>query len=100
MTTMERLPEGVHLLRGGDLGCARLLVLLRAEAKQLGEGAVVHLETTDPIAPIDLPAWCRITGHEYLGPVEDEGVPRFGVRISGEPRATDPKFPWRAAATE
>lgn len=95
MDAMERLPDGAHLLRGGDLGCARLLILLRQEAKQLPEGSVVHLETTDPIAPIDLPAWCRITGHEYLGPVADEGVPRFGVRITHRARATDPAFPWR-----
>lgn len=95
MAHMERLPDGAHLLRGGDLGCARLLVLLRQEAKELAEGAVVHLETTDPIAPIDLPAWCRITGHDYLGPVADEGIPRYAVRICGTPRATDPNFPWR-----
>ncbi|WEV78778.1 sulfurtransferase TusA family protein [Janibacter cremeus] len=92
---MERLPDGAHLLRGGDLGCARLLVLLRQEALDLDPGAVVHLETSDPIAPIDLPAWCRITGHEYLGPVEEEGVPRYGVCISPQARSTDPAFPWR-----
>ena len=92
---MERLPDGAHLLRGGDLGCARLLILLRKKAQHLDPGSVVHLETTDPIAPIDLPAWCRITGHGYLGPVRDEGLPRYGVRICGDARPTDPKFPWR-----
>ncbi|WP_338751807.1 sulfurtransferase TusA family protein [Janibacter alittae] len=92
---MERLPHGAHLLRGGDLGCARLLVLLRQEAQHLPGGSVVHLETSDPIAPIDLPAWCRITGHGYLGPVEDEGTPRYGVRVCDTAHATDPAFPWR-----
>lgn len=92
---MELLPDGAHLLRGGDLGCARLLILLRKEATALVDGTVVHLETTDPIAPIDLPAWCRITGHEYLGPVADEGIPRYGVRVRVGAKATDPAFPWR-----
>lgn len=98
MGAMERLPDGAHLLRGGDLGCARLLILLRAEARQLDAGSVVHLETTDPVAPIDLPVWCRMTGHEYLGPVETEDVPRYGVRLSPTARATDPDFPWRVAS--
>lgn len=31
-------------------------------------GALVHVIATDPIAPIDLPAWCHLTGHHYLGP--------------------------------
>lgn len=94
---MELLPDGSHLLRGGDLGCARLLILLRGEAQSLEDGSVVHLETTDPVAPIDLPVWCRMTGHEYLGPVADEGIPRYGVRISHAAKATDPEFPWRVA---
>ncbi len=89
--------EGAYLLRGGDLGCARLLVLLRNAAEDLPAGTVVHLETTDPVAPIDLPAWCRMTGHEYLGRVPDDGVPRYGVRVPQHARETDPDSPWRLA---
>jgi len=58
-------PSVVHV-DGGDLGCARLLVLLRARALELPAGTVVHLTTSDPVAPIDLPAWCRMTGHVML----------------------------------
>lgn len=97
----------VHL-DGGDLGCARLLVLLRARAAELAPGTVVHLTTTDPVAPIDLPAWCRMTGHRYLGPVADgrgrdgadgAGVVRpdaatYAVEVAARPRATDPDRPW------
>ena len=89
--------EEAYLLRGGDLGCARLLVLLRKETATLAPGSVVHLETTDPVAPIDLPAWCRLTGFEYLGPVADEGTPRYGVRVPARVRPTDPASPWRLA---
>lgn len=91
----------VHL-DGGDLGCARLLVLLRARAAELAPGTVVHLTTTDPVAPIDLPAWCRMTGHRYLGPVTDEARPHaarpdaatYAVEVAARPRATDPDRPW------
>lgn len=95
---MEHHPPGdPYVLHGGDRGCARLLILLRDVARDLPQGAVIHLETTDPVAPIDLPAWCRMTGHEYLGRVPGEGIPTYGVRVPERVRATDPASPWRLA---
>ncbi len=85
------------LIVGGDLGCARLLVLLRARVAELDEGTVVHLSTSDPIAPIDLPVWCRLTGHEYLGTVDGTSEPTYAVRVVAAPAATDPANPWRRA---
>ncbi|MER6685993.1 sulfurtransferase TusA family protein [Streptomyces olivaceoviridis] len=41
-------------------------------------GAVVHVIATDPAAPLDLPAWCHMTGHTYLCPVPGT----VGVRAS------------------
>jgi len=94
---IQEQPDGTYLLEGGDLGCARLLVLLRKESRDLPAGSVVHLETTDPVAPIDLPAWCRMTDHEYLGPIEGTAIPRYGIRIPEHAKETDPDFPWRLA---
>lgn len=94
-------PDGTWLVDGGDLGCARLLVLLRDVVSRLAPGTVVHLQTTDPVAPVDLPAWCRMTGHTYLGPVADEatrpGAARYAVRVAADPHPTDPSSPWRPA---
>lgn len=86
-----------HRLDGGDLGCARLLVLLRARVAELPVGDVVHLSTVDPVAPIDLPVWCHMTGHEYLGPVDvpDGTAPTYAVRVSAQARATEDGSPWR-----
>lgn len=90
--------DGAFHLDGGDLGCARLLVLLRDRASTLPPGTVVHLTTRDPVAPIDLPVWCRLTGHEYLGPVEDHGTgPTYGVRLVASPVPTRPDRPWHVA---
>ena len=87
----------VHI-DGGDLGCARLLVLLRDRARTLPAGTVVHLTTSDPVAPVDLPAWCRLTGHRYLGPVPDGPQPAtYAVEVVADPRATDPRRPWHLA---
>lgn len=91
---LEPSDPRVHHLDGGDLGCARLLVLLRARARELPDGDVVHLTTADPVAPIDLPAWCRLTGHTYLGEVPGPG-PTYAVRVTAAPRATRPDAPWK-----
>jgi tRNA 2-thiouridine synthesizing protein A len=61
-------------LDGGDRRCVQLLIELRRLVADLAPGAVVHLVTTDPAAPIDLPAWCHLTGHTYLGPVPGDAA--------------------------
>lgn len=85
----------VHQLAGGDLGCARLLVLLRARVVELPPGDVVELSTSDPVAPIDLPVWCHMTGHVYLGPVDGRELPTYAVRVVADGRATQDGSPWR-----
>ncbi len=87
----------VMTIDGGHRTCARLLVLLRNRIAGLPDGSIVHLVTTDPVARIDLPAWCRMTGHGYLGPIETE-PPTYAIRVSAEPAPTDSQHPWRAAS--
>lgn len=87
----------VHHLDGGDLACARLLVLLRDLVAGLPDGDVVHLTASDPVAPIDLPVWCRMTGHTYLGPVPHDAGPTYAVRVTAGAAATDARHPWRLA---
>ncbi|MFD0686269.1 sulfurtransferase TusA family protein [Actinomadura fibrosa] len=82
------------VIDGGDRSCVRLLLELRGRIADLPAGTVVHLIATDPAAPIDLPAWCHLTGHDYLGPVEG-GRPTYALRVAETPRATDPASPWR-----
>lgn len=50
----------------GDLGCGDLLMELRRRILALRPGAVLRLRTTDPGAPADVPAWCRLTGHTLV----------------------------------
>jgi tRNA 2-thiouridine synthesizing protein A len=33
-------------------------------------GGVVRVLADDPAAAVDIPAWCRLRGQEYVGPVE------------------------------
>jgi tRNA 2-thiouridine synthesizing protein A len=85
---------GPVVIDGGDRACIVLLLRLRARISGLPPGTVVHLIASDPAAPIDLPAWCHLTGHAYLGLVS-AGVPVYAMRTAAAPATTDPASPWR-----
>ena len=48
--------------------------------KSLEAGQEVRLETTDPLAIIDIPAFCNEHGHTLLSSGEDEGYHVFLVK--------------------
>lgn len=46
-------------------------------------GTVVAVVADDPAAASDVPAWCRMRGHEFLGSATaPDGVPVHRVRLS------------------
>ncbi|HVK15604.1 MAG TPA: sulfurtransferase TusA family protein [Fimbriiglobus sp.] len=47
----------------GDMGCGELVMELRIRLNSLAPGSVFTVRATDPAAPEDIPAWCRLTGH-------------------------------------
>jgi TusA-related sulfurtransferase len=66
-------PEPSARLDGGALGVGTgLLMLLREPVETLPAGAVIAVRTSDPAAAHDMPAWCRVMAHAYLGA---EGAP-------------------------
>jgi tRNA 2-thiouridine synthesizing protein A len=50
----------------GDMACGDLVLALRLRLTALPARAVLRLVASDPAAPQDLPAWCRLTGHRLL----------------------------------
>jgi len=57
-----------HLLDGGDLDCGSGLVLLiREHMQHVPEGGILELRSRERTVRDDLPSWCRMVGHEYLG---------------------------------
>ncbi|WP_307797998.1 sulfurtransferase TusA family protein [Actinoplanes flavus] len=84
------------VLDGGDRRCVLLLLELRRLITTVPAGTVVHLIANDPATPLDLPAWCHLTGHTYLGPVPG-GQPTYAVRVAGTAVLTDLRSPWRPA---
>jgi tRNA 2-thiouridine synthesizing protein A len=82
------------LLDGGDRSCVALLIELRALVGDCPPGTIIHIAATDPAAPLDLSAWCHLTGHTYLGAVGSAPRPTYAVQVTVNPRATRPDAPW------
>jgi tRNA 2-thiouridine synthesizing protein A len=51
---------------GGDAGCGDLLYDLRFRFRDLRAGTRVLVRALDAGAPVEIPAWCRMTGHRLL----------------------------------
>ena len=48
------------------MGCGELVLALRLRLNALPARAVLRVIATDPAAPEDLPAWCRLTGNALV----------------------------------
>lgn len=72
--------EGLELTHetwdAGELGCGELVLELRTKLLAMEAGELLELFARDPGANEDLPAWCRMTGHELV----HARAPRFVIR--------------------
>lgn len=85
----------IELIDGGDRACGELLLVLAARARALPPGTQLRLLATDPAAPLDLPAWCHLTGHRYLGHGRSgDGRPHYDVETVQKSNETEPNQPW------
>ena len=92
MNLTELTPDAVF--EGGDLDCGSGLVLLIREAMlPVPEGGLLELRSREPTVADDLPPWCRMVGHEYVGSAATPTHARYFVRkradAAGEARALD-----------
>lgn len=55
----------------------------RVAAAGLPSGSVVRLLSDDAAAANDVPAWCAMRGHTYLGVETTPGGPAYVVRLGG-----------------
>ena len=69
------------------LACPQPVLLLREAIKRAPDGACVALLATDPLAPVDVEAWCLRTGHALLAQSAQDGVYRFVVQRKDAPAA-------------
>lgn len=66
----------------GDMGCGELVVKLKLKLhKELQPGDVLELTATDPGAPEDIPAWCRLTRNPLLS----YDHPKYYIQVKENP---------------
>lgn len=53
------------------LRCPLPVIELARATREAAAGLLVEVWATDPAARADVPAWCRMRGHTYLGEVAD-----------------------------
>lgn len=73
----------VYDLRG--LNCPLPVLKARKRLAGMRAGSRIWLETTDPLAAIDIPAFCREHGHRLVESVAIDGGHRFLVECRTEP---------------
>ena len=81
-----------HVFDGGDLDCGSgLALLIRQHMLEVPDEGVLEIRSREGTVRDDLPPWCRMTGHDYLGALttEDPGVTRYFVRKGSGETADD-----------
>lgn len=68
-------------LDGRGLLCPMPVIELARHLAEVAVGELIAVVATDAAARVDVPAWCRLRGQEYVGEEPaDDGVPRYLVR--------------------
>lgn len=94
---------------GGDLDCGSgLILLIRDAMRQVPVDGVLEMRSREATVSDDLPPWCRMSGHEYLGKMPGEGYTRYFVRKGSGVQAEEAalakdkeearKYQWRLRA--
>lgn len=61
--------------------CPLPVIRLATHLTEVAVGEVVEVQADDPASRVDVPAWCRMRGQEFLGEVPaGDGTPGYRVR--------------------
>jgi len=65
---------------GGDLDCGSgLILLIREQMLKTPVDGILEMRSREPTVADDLPPWCRMAGHTYLGKTIGDGFTRYFV---------------------
>ena len=107
---MNKELDGVtpdHVFDVGDLDCGSgLILLIRENMLKVSENGILEMRSREPSVAEDLPPWCRMSGHKYLGMVQAPGYKRYFIRrgkTDEEDKLSEDKekakaYVWRARA--
>lgn len=98
-----------QIFDGGDLDCGSgLILLIRENMLKTPMGGILEMRSREPTVASDLPPWCQMVGHEYLGSLQGPGYARYFLRRLEraeeeekelqEDRQKAKEYTWRARA--
>jgi len=64
--------------------CPLPVIRTQEKIEQLTAGDTLTVYCTDPGAVYDIPAWCRVNGHELLGIDQQDGEISLCIRVGSE----------------
>lgn len=62
------------------LACPLPIFKASSKIKEMKPGQVLEIQSDDDGIEKDMPAWCRLTGNEYIGLVKENGEYRVFVK--------------------
>lgn len=71
----------VSRLDARGLICPMPVIRTQEHIKQLAAGDELEVVATDPGAAHDIPAWCRVHGHQVLNTLEEATEVTIRIRI-------------------
>lgn len=73
-----------HALDARGLLCPLPVIRTQERVAQLAPGDVLEITATDPGVLADIPAWCRVHGHEILETRRENNEIHVLVRVTGD----------------
>lgn len=70
-----------HILDARNLLCPLPVIRAQDRVATLAPGDILEVRCTDPGALHDIPAWCRINGHEVIATAERDGEIVITVQV-------------------
>ena len=81
VTELDAPPTPVVLVDCRGLRCPLPVIHLARRITDITTREVIGVVATDPAARTDVPAWCRMRGHEFVGErIEEDGASAYLVR--------------------
>ena len=78
---------------GGDLDCGSgLILLIRDNMRKTPVGGILEMRSREPSVAGDLPPWCRMAGHEYLGKKEENRFTRYFIKRGSQEKTEEKSF--------
>ncbi|PID21236.1 hypothetical protein CSV61_10480 [Sporosarcina sp. P3] len=83
-----------NVLDAKGLACPMPIVKTRKMMKDMEDGQVLEVQSTDSGTTADLQAWTESAGHQYVGNVKEADVWRHFVRKAGQEDQSQKEYPF------